>query len=193
MQICRLFLFVLMFMLVSCLETADPDVCGNYINTNQITAVSVISTTQINGVKAYTDNKVLCENVNELLYRKKKDEQFYHYSYNEEDVNPEYEDWFVELGCYVKHDADIENKSVFFQFEENGKLNVLNIDSLLIGKTNVFAISERDTAWLFSYRSSLSVDDDPDHNFTNSSRMGCRDGYCFVSLPMREKELCFDR
>lgn len=118
MQICRLFLFVLMFMLVSCLETADPDVCGNYINTNQITAVSVISTTQINGVKAYTDNKVLCENVNELLYRKKKDEQFYHYSYNEEDVNPEYEDWFVELGCYVKHDADIENKSVFFSLRK---------------------------------------------------------------------------
>ena len=55
-----------MFMLVSCLETADPEVCGNYINTNQITAVSIISTTQINGVKAYTDNKVLCENVNEL-------------------------------------------------------------------------------------------------------------------------------
>ena len=188
----RFFPIFSVFVFVSCLETADPEVCGNYINTNQITVVSVISTTRINGVKAYTDSSILCESISELLFRKNKDEQFYHYSYNEEEINPEHEDWFIKQGCNIIHNADMEKK-VFLQILKDNELDLLNLDGLLIGKTLVFAISEQDTAWLFSYKTSLLIDDNPDYNFSISSRLGCRDGYCFVSLPITEKELCFDR
>lgn len=58
-------------MLVSCV---DPYKCTNEINTNQITVISVISTKPVKSVKAYIGDKVLCEGVNELFYRKNKEE-----------------------------------------------------------------------------------------------------------------------
>lgn len=58
-------------MLVSCV---DPYKCANEIDTNQITVISVISTKPVKFVKAYMGDKVLCEGVNELLYRKNKED-----------------------------------------------------------------------------------------------------------------------
>lgn len=189
----RFFLMFWMLMLASCLETEDPDGC-NYIDTNQITVISIISTTQVKVVKAYAGDSILCESISELLFRKNKDEQFYHYSCNEEKINPEHEDWFLKLGCYIKHNASsFEDKHIVFQIWKNDVRKELDIDSLLIGKKHVFAIAEQDTAWLFGYGSSLLVDSNQDYNFSISTRMGCHDGYCFVSLPITEKVLCDER
>ncbi len=178
-------------MLASCLETEDPDGCDNYMDTNQITIISIISTTQVKVVKAYAGDSILCESISELLFRKSQEEHFYHYSSNEEKIDSEHEDWFLKLGCYIKHNASsFEDKHVIFQIWKDDVLKELDIDSLLIGKRQVFAVAEQDTAWLFSYESSLLADGNQDYNFSISSRMGCHNGYCFVSLPIIEKALC---
>ena len=186
-----LFLFFT-FALTSCLETEDPDTY-NCIDSNQVAAISVISTTQVSDVRAYTDEKILCKSNTELFFKKNKDDQFYHYSYNDEEVDSEYEDWFVKLGCYIKHNASLKSKDVFFQIKKANQLDEIKVDSLLKGKEHIFVISEQDTAWLFSFEISLLNDGDPDYNFSISSKLGCHGGYCFVTLPISEKEFCFDK
>lgn len=150
-------------MLVSCV---DPYKCTNEINTNQITVISVISTKPVKSVKAYMGDKVLCEGVNELLYRKNKEDLLYHYTYDEGKIDSEREDWFVVYGCYVIHDTTVKNGKVYFDVEENDSINVLDVDDLIMGKTHIYAISLQDTAWLFGYKSSLLVNDAQNYDFS---------------------------
>ena len=188
----RFFSIFSVFVFVSCLETADPNVT-TCINTNQIAGIGVISTTRVKKLTVYADAETLCSNDYELLYVKKKNEQFYHLSNIDSITNFKQDDWFVSMGCYIKYHDDMNNKKNVLYILKGEEEIELNIDGLLEGEADLTIISERDTAWLFSYRTSLMVNGNPYYNFSVSSRMGCRDGYCFVSLPITEKELCFDK
>ncbi len=183
-------LIALMFS--SCLETEDPDTCKN-VETKQITAVRVISKIRVKEIKAIANQSILCRNDYELLHVKEKNEGFYHTSDIDSITYFQNKDWFVSIGCYIKYDGNEKKEHNVLQIKNDDGINVLDIDSLLIGKTIIFVISELDTAWLFSYKSSLLVNEDPDYNFSASTRMGCHDGYCFVSLPITENEFCFDK
>ena len=86
MRMYRFILPLIALMLNSCLETEDPDVY-NCIDTSQIVGIDVISKKRVREVKAYTDDGILCESANELLFRKNNDEQSYHYFYNEKRID----------------------------------------------------------------------------------------------------------
>lgn len=190
MRMVRHILPLLAFVLASCLETVDPvlDIC---FDTNQIVGVGVISKTRVEGVKAYTGDDILCESTHGLFFKKNGDEQLYRYSYDDTTVNFEQEDWFVSIGCWF-YDEEMENKQVAFQITKDEGINVLDLEGFLVGKTNVFVISEQDTAWLFSYSGSMVNNGGSSYNFSSSTRMSCRDGYCFVSLPIWESVVCFE-
>ena len=71
----RFFSIFSVFVFVSCLETADPNVT-TCINTNQIAGIGVISTTRVKKLNVYADAETLCSNDYELLYVKKKMNNF---------------------------------------------------------------------------------------------------------------------
>lgn len=189
MRMARYILPLFAFVLASCLETVDPvlDIC---FDTNQIVGIGVISKTRVEEVKVYTVDNILCESNHGLFFRKNKDEKLYRYS-SDTTVNSEQDDWFFSIGCWY-YDEEMENKQVAFQITKDDGINVLDLEGFLVGKTNVFVILEQDTAWLFSYSGSMVNDGGSSYNFSPSTRMGCRGGYCFVSLPIWEREVCFE-
>lgn len=191
MKIGRILLTFCTFILASCLETEDPDTC-NRIDTKRLTAINIISRTRVKEIKAVVNQNTLCSNNYELLYVKEKNENLYRLS----DIDSldffQNKDWFVSSGCYIKNDSVMKNQKIMLQVIKYDRIDVLDIDEFLIGRTSISVILESDTSWFFSHDSSLMADGNPEYNFSISTRKGCHDGYCYVSLPMHEEELCFD-
>lgn len=191
MPLHRFFIFLFILTLSSCLETEDPNKV-DCIDTNQITAISVISRKHIKEIKVFIENDTLCKSNSELLYVKKLNKQYYHYSYENCTSCSESNDWFVRMGCYIKQTKEIENGQVYLLLDQNEEPTILKINDLAFPKSIITLVSELDTSWLFSHEENMTINKEPDYNFFISSHLGCYNDYCLVSLPISQNEFCFD-
>ena len=101
--------------------------------------------------------------------------------------------WFISIGCSIKYDYDIKNKRVSLQISKNNDVFILELNDLLVGKEIVNVFTEQDTTWLLRYENNPTINKDPDYDFSAFTLMGCRDGYCFATLPITDNEYCFDK
>jgi len=196
--------FIVSFLFVSCL----PDEESICFDSKEFVAVSFISTSNVDSMDVYLNDELICHSTNKQLYVKSANEDFFYnimiaesssYLYKDDTLCSPYENCpsWNGLDCFERKlniDEDTISLNLTLHIFNVEKKDELNIKMSFSRGNQINIILEQDTTKWFSYVDNPTW---PEHEaFVSpaaSNRMGCFDGYCVATLPMKIKEYCYDK
>ena len=196
--------FIALFLFVSCI----PDEESICFDSKEFVAVSFISTSNVDSMDVYLNDELICHSTYKELYVKLANEDFFSnvliaesssYLYKDVILCTPYENCpsWKSLGCFERKlniDEDTISLNLTLHIFNVEKKDELNIKMSFSRGNQINIIPEQDTTKWFSYVDNPTW---PEHEaFVSpaaSNRMGCFDGYCVATLPMKIEKYCYDK
>ena len=173
-------------------------------DTKEYISIHILSTTKIDSADMYLSGEQVCHIKRVYTFVKPANEMYFsdkdlHKVLTGEDLCDSLEEcpsWY-DLGCYLRKPPNkirTQDTLVSMHLFEGLQRKEQNITIPAIGGNNINVISEQDTAIWFGYKDNPMIPFSGDFRApASSNRVGCYDGYCVATLPIEDKEYCYDK
>ncbi|MBQ3716018.1 MAG: hypothetical protein II892_10670 [Fibrobacter sp.] len=198
----RFIYFSLFIVLLGCAPYEDPSETECF-DSDDFLSIRLITTANIDSVQFYLNEQYVCQGQTNASQKiilcndstKRAPVYIQPTSQKISDhcvVSESYPIWNVFL-CGITPFDDVKPNSneLGIQIFSNDTTTHIKTGLITTGRTRINIVPEQDTTKWFSY------DENPIdvtlHSSDMSKRMGCFEGYCVTTLPMTEKEFCYEK
>lgn len=199
----RFIFFLLFLILLGCVPYGEEQEC---FDVDRFVSLNFLTTDNIDSIHFYLNNQQVCYgnmgSFHETLICKKSSENEYlsaekvGENVGQCDTSANEPIW-KGFHCFLGKPSDkikIDSFNIDLKIYNPEGSAKIKIAQILSGGNIINIVSDRDSLQWFGY------DDNPIRPFfdefnspSSSKRMGCFDGYCVATLPMVEKEVCYDK